>query len=384
MPSRPKNRPKSKRRIQDVTVPGLLALLLVVAVLFILDYWQKRQAGAQPLPGAVPTRSNYTPAPLHQASPTPQAGAIAVYFSDPLSGRNSGGPEEQLVAAIHGAQRSIDVAIYNLSLENVAGALIAAAGRGVTVRVVMESEAMEGPQAARLLDAGIQVEGDQREGLMHDKFTVIDGSEVWSGSMNYTGASAYDDFNNLVRLRSQRAAQDYTVEFEEMFLEGLFGPDGRPATPYPQVTVDGAPVEIYFSPDDGAAEQIIDEVRRARRSIDFMAYSFTSDEIAEAIRQRAATGVAVRGVFDESQVESNQGGEYEAFRKDGFAVRLDGSPGLMHHKVILIDGQVVITGSYNFSRNAEQSNDENVLILHSPALAAQYQAQFETVYQNGK
>jgi len=352
----------------------VLLFLLIAAVTLFIDFWQKDHAGSQP------------PSVEATIQPT-QAGApnsIAVYFSDPLSLRKTGGPEEAFVTAIESAQKSVDMAIYNISLESVVSALIAADKRGVTVRMVMESEAMDSRQAQRLQSAGIQIEGDRRESLMHNKFTVIDGSEVWTGSMNYTSTAAYDDFNNLLCLRSQRIAQNYTVEFEEMFVEGLFGQETRPATPHPQVAIDGVTIETYFSPDDGAAAQIIAEIRQAQHSIDFLAYAFTSDRIADAIIERAAAGVRVRGVFDESQVESNTGGEYERFQAGRYDIRLDGIPGLMHHKVILIDDQVVITGSYNFSGNAERTNDENVVIIHSPVLAALYQEQFQTVYQNGK
>ncbi len=63
------------------------------------------------------------------------------------------------------------------------------------------------------------------EGLMHNKFVIIDQSVVWTGSMNFTVGGAYKDNNNLVRLQSEKVAEDYTSEFEEMFIHHLFGPD---------------------------------------------------------------------------------------------------------------------------------------------------------------
>ncbi len=370
MPCQPANRCFNQNQSPRSIRLAAFIVFFIFNILLVAGCLPKKQ----PDPGEV----------TRDPTSTVAGSAIAVYFSDPLSRQITGGPEEALAAAINRAEKSVDMAIYNISVESVVSALIAAERRGVSVRMVMESEAMENRQAQRLVAAGIRIEGDQREGLMHNKFTVIDGSEVWTGSMNYTSTASYDDFNDLVRLRSQRIAQNYTAEFEEMFVDGLFGRDTRPATPYPQVTIDGTAVETYFSPDDGAAAQIIAEIRQAKRSIDFLAYAFTSDRIAEAIFERAAAGVYVRGVFDEGQVQSNTGGEYGAFKTGGYDVRLDGIPGLMHHKVILIDEQVVITGSYNFSGNAERLNDENIVIIHSPGLAAFYQERFETVYQNGK
>ena len=219
---------------------------------------------------------------------------------------------------------------------------------------------------------------------MHNKFIIIDGQEVWSGSLNLAQSAAYNDFNNLLRLRSQRLAQSYQVNFDEMFVEGLFGAAKRANTPYPNVQVGAADVKVYFSPEDGVALHVVEAIRAAHTSIDFMVYSFTNDQIAEAIKERAAAGVKVRGVFDESQRESNKGTEFDPLQAAGLDVRVDGISGLLHHKVFIIDGQVVITGSYNFSANAERNNDENLLILHSPDLAARYLAEFQIVYENGR
>ncbi|MCX6065122.1 MAG: phospholipase D-like domain-containing protein, partial [Chloroflexi bacterium] len=141
-----------------------------------------------------------------------------------------------LVAAIDAARVSVDMAAYSLSLTSVEYALIRAHDRGVQVRMVMESSNMDNyvPQAVQ--DAGIPMIGDRREGLMHDKFVIIDRAEVWMGSMNFTTSGAYNDNNNLVRIRSTKVAEDYTVEFEEMFTEDFFGPDAVAATPNPRLT----------------------------------------------------------------------------------------------------------------------------------------------------
>ena len=73
--------------------------------------------------------------------------------------------------------------------------------------------------------------------------------------------------------------------------------------------------------------------------------------------------------------------EYDPFQQAGLDVRLDGNlNGLMHHKVIIIDQKIVITGSYNFTAAAETTNDENVVIIFSPEVAAQYLQEFQRVY----
>jgi phosphatidylserine/phosphatidylglycerophosphate/cardiolipin synthase-like enzyme len=114
----------------------------------------------------------------------------------------------------------------------------------------------------------------------------------------------------------------------------------------------------------------------AQNSIHIMAYNLTFDQITEVVLERAAAGVAVYAVFDEGQA-NNQGSDVARLREAGLDVVLDGNPRKMHHKVIVVDGELVITGSYNFSLSAEERNDENVLILFSTEIAALYLAEFE-------
>ncbi len=310
-----------------------------------------------------------------------------IYFTDPAnpaSSQESGGVEEAVIASIDAARLSVDVAFYSLSLREVANALLRARDRGAQVRVVMESDNRERSVPQALMDGGIPILGDRREGLMHDKFIVIDRSEVWTGSMNFTVNGAYEDNNNLLHIRSVKVAENYETEFNEMYVDDLFGPDSLASTPNPFLTVDGTDIETYFSPDDGVAARVTELVSSAAESIYFLAYSFTSDAIAQAIRDRHDAGVSVAGVMDESQVKSNQGTEFDPFAQAGIPVRFDGNPGLMHHKVIIIDRRIVITGSYNFTASAEERNDENLLVIYSPEIAELYLAEFQRVYALAK
>lgn len=344
------------------------ALLLAVVILL--------SSSCQPN-GAAPTAiSTEIPAPG-------QSEAISIYFTDPTdpaADSYRGGIDEILVAAIDQAQAAVDLALYDLNLWSLRDALIAAHQRGVTVRMVTESDNLDEPEMQQLREAGIEVLGDRREGLMHNKFVIIDRWEVWSGSTNLTTSGVYRNDNNLVRIRSSRLAQNYTAEFDEMFLEDDFGPGSPANTPYPQLSVDGTPLEVYFSPDDNVLNHILTLVGGAQQSVYFMAYSFTSDKLAEALLARAAAGVEVRGVFEADQYSANIGTEFDHLLDGGLPVRLDGNPDHMHHKVILIDGQIVITGSYNFSANAEERNDENLLVIHSQDVAALFLVEFLRVY----
>lgn len=312
---------------------------------------------------------------------------IAIYFTDPactLASQETGGLDQVLVGAIDAARLSIDLAVYSISLRNVRDALIRAQERGVLVRIVTESDNQDSAAVQALLEADIPLLGDRREGLMHDKFMVIDRSEVWLGSMNYTYSSVYEDNNNLLRVRSEQLAASYLAEFDEMFVDDLFGPQVVPNPMDPEVDFGDARLEVLFSPDDGVSNQLEAILREAEESIDFMAFSFTSDELGEAIRSVWDRGLEVRGVMDADQIAFNIGTEYDLFKQEDMDVFLDGAPGQMHHKVIIIDGGIVVTGSYNFSRSAETRNDENVVIIYDEDIAGFFLQEFARVYRQAQ
>jgi len=305
-----------------------------------------------------------------------------LYFTDPanpFSSQGTGGVDGPLVEAIDAARLSIDVAAYSISLNSVRYALIRAHERGVNVRVVMESSNMDRSDPQALIAAGIPIIGDGRQGLMHDKFVVIDRSEVWLGSMNFTDSGTYDDNNNVIHIKSTKIAEDYSQEFKEMFEEDSFGPDVKPQTPNPSVEIDGTRVDVYFSPDDGVLNALGLLLTKAEESIYFLAFSFTSNELGAVVRQKKEAGLDVKGVMDKEQISSNAGGEFDLFRQKGVDVLIDGNDGQMHHKVFIIDEKIVAFGSYNFSRSAEENNDENFVIIYSPEIAEQFVMEFERV-----
>jgi len=314
-------------------------------------------------------------------------GWFELYFTDPespLASQKTGGVDAPLVASIDSARLTVDVAIYSLSLNSIRDALIDAHNRGVQVRMVMESENLDRSDPQKIKDAGIPILGDRREGLMHDKFVVIDNSEVWLGSMNFTDSGGYTDNNNLMRIRSVKMAENYTKEFEEMFVDDKFGPDLVAETPNPRVTIDGTPIDVYFSPDDNVQASFVDLVNNAQQSIYFMAFSFTADEIGDAVRNRARDGVVVAGVMETEQVNSNIGTEFDLFKQAALDVLRDGNDGQMHHKVMIIDESIVILGSYNFTNSAETKNDETLIVVYSKEIAAQFMAEFQRIHSQAQ
>ena len=321
------------------------------------------------------------------SAPVADTGALFVYFTDPsrLDARSyRGGPDQALATAIDGARASVDAAIHDLNLWSIRDALLDAHARGVQVRLVVESDNLATREEMQaLLDSGIELVGDADPDRMHNKFVIIDRYAVWTGSMNFTTSGAYLNRNDLLGMRSGEVAERYLAEFEEMFALGLFGEESPAGGAPPAIQLGDKRLEIYFSPEDGVLTRLVELVDQAQESVYFLAYSFTSDELAQAMVDAAGRGLDVRGVLDRGQAASNIGGEYDFLRTRGLDVRLDGEQGNLHHKLIIVDEQIVVTGSYNFSRNAEEFNDENVVVIWDAALAAQYLKQFWAVWELG-
>jgi phosphatidylserine/phosphatidylglycerophosphate/cardiolipin synthase-like enzyme len=198
--------------------------------------------------------------------------------------------------------------------------------------------------------------------------------------MNLTFGAAFQDDNNLVRIASLILAQDFTREFDEMFEEDRFGALSLKDTPRAQLTVAGVPLEVLFSPDDGVANRIMGLIDGAEASIEFAAFSLTADSIADHMLAASARGVRVRGVMETTQ-SIGLGSEYENLRSAGLDVRLDGNPFNMHHKFLIIDHSIVVTGSYNFTVSAEERNDENLVVLYSPEIAGAYDEEFTRIFK---
>jgi phosphatidylserine/phosphatidylglycerophosphate/cardiolipin synthase-like enzyme len=139
-----------------------------------------------------------------------------------------------------------------------------------------------------------------------------------------------------------------------------------------------ATAEVYFSPNGGCQDAILSQLRSARRSIDLAIYSFTVNRIALVLDSAAKRGVKVRVTMDRQQAASSK--SVAALLAKKLPVRIGAGGGYMHNKFAIIDDSVCITGSYNWSDAAELKNDENLLVLVSPALAKAYEDRFETIW----
>lgn len=128
---------------------------------------------------------------------------------------------------------------------------------------------------------------------------------------------------------------------------------------------------VYFSPNRGATTAVVDVLDSARSTVLVQAYSFTSAPIAKALVDAHARGVDVQVILDRKET----GARYSSadfLAHAGVVTLIDGAHAIAHNKVMVVDGDTVITGSFNFTTAAERQNAENLLVVRDPALAARY------------
>ena len=374
------------------TTFAVVALLVVAAGAYLF------QGGTIPVPPTPAATAPWAP----RTSPSSPAIGVAArsswyefyttnpkYPDDPADHR--GGLDARLVALMDRAQTSLDVADYDFDLADVADAMARAKQRGAAVRIVTDTDTLtntknEQVQAAfkRLKDAGIPIVDDGRQAIMHDKFTVADGEWVSTGSWNYTDGDTYRLNNWMGIFASKDLAVNYAAEFTQMFDHRKFGPGKAKQATNTSLTIGGTPVTTCFAPKGNCADLIITTINReARQSIEFMAFSFTHDGIGKAIIDKHQAGASVVGVF-ETTGSQTQYSEYGRMKQAGLDVYTDGNPYVMHHKVIILDGRTVIAGSFNFSANADDDNDENLLIVEDRDLASAFRTEFARVLEQAK
>lgn len=317
-----------------------------------------------------------------QAASTP----ITVWFTDNVDAvtatTDSTVMEQQLLSLIMSAENSIDAALYDFDRISVRDALIEARERGVTVRVITDNETYVGDLIYSELEAaGIPVRNDNRSSIMHNKFFIIDGEGVWTGSTNITDNGFTFNHNNSLYLSSVDIAAAYTIEFEEMW-GGKYGTAKKDNTTH-TFDVSGTLVELYFSPTDGAMSEIVTEVSKAETSIYFSIFFLTDDDLRNALAAAKARGVDVRGLWDQLGA-SNAYSDDEALCASGVPIKIENFGGKMHNKFMVIDakGAVprVITGSMNWTGAGGDRNDENTLIVHSTDVAMAYQSTFNDLW----
>ena len=142
-------------------------------------------------------------------------------------------------------------------------------------------------------------------------------------------------------------------------------------------------VEVYFSPGDQCTEAIVREIGKARQSVHVQAYSFTSSAIARALTDAEERGAKVVAILD----ASNRTKHYSAadfLAHEGVETYIDSQHAIAHNKIIIIDGQTILTGSFNFTKAAEDNNAENLLVIHDAHIAAKYEQNWQSHFSHSE
>lgn len=316
-------------------------------------------------------------------------GRIALFFTTPdlvypdrPERRIAPAAERALLADLAAARRTIELVSFEYNLTSLAQALAQAQARGVQVRLALDRDNLVDPRKAKwagsVEDAGVTISWQQGSSFLHSKFVIIDQRLVWMGSWNATNNDTYRNNNNLLRIHDPAIVANYSAEFERM-AAGRFGGMKSGSSPHSPVQIGRVTIETYFSPHEPVRTHIVRLLSQAQERIEVLAFAFTDDEIGAALVERHQAGVAVRVVFERRNARG-VGSEFPLLQAAGVDILHDGNCYTMHHKVIIIDQRIVITGSYNFTARAESINDENTLIIYDPILAAAYSEEFARVY----
>ena len=371
---------------------GLTGIGLIIVIIFALYNF---------LSGSGGTSSTVTPTAQLPSVPTVSGGGstgsdptsawLKIYFTNPNPPDQVGsGIDQFVVPEINNAQKTIDVTSFDLNLPSFVNALVADAQRGVQIRVVYDGKngsqtlaAAQSPTGqdfdaiAVMKGAGVQlVDGGRSSGLMHNKMIIIDGRILFMGSWNMSYNDTFRNNNNLLEITDQSLIANYQAKFDELVAGGHFGTHATVGAQKSQLTISGVQVLNYFSPVDNVMDKLVTLVNGAQHSVRFMIFTYTDKNLAAAMISRYQAGVDVAGVIE------NRGASQGALVPLACAkvpVKVDGNKYTMHHKVIVIDGSIVVTGSFNFTKSADTENDDNLLVIYDQAVAKQYLDEFDRI-----
>ncbi|MCA1904752.1 MAG: phospholipase D-like domain-containing protein [Cyanobacteria bacterium KgW148] len=269
-------------------------------------------------------------------------------------------------------------------------------------------------------------DGSKGSGLMHHKYVVADGQKVLLTSTNFTWSDAYGDYdnletrgnsNNMMIISSQAVANLFLEEFDIMWGDGPGGkPDSRfgtkkPHRPVKKVQVGDAEVWVKFSPDskskvrweDTTNGVIASKLRQAKKSVDMALFVFAEPRFGNLLEEKQKQGVEIAVLVDSSFAYREYATTLDMWGyvstqdcKSGnrrpWAKPIPGRVGIasiakgdkLHHKYGLIDDEMVITGSHNWSASANHLNDETLVVVKHPTVAAHYRREFDRLFENAR
>lgn len=279
---------------------------------------------------------------------------------------------------VNNTEKSAHCAFFDLDLEDLI-TMIAKKSHSADVKVVID----EGNYDGQIKGDGVKTAKSKQ--YMHNKFCVIDSNMVITGSMNPTERDSKFNNNNLIIINSKYIAENYEHEFNELW-NGVYASGNN--VKYDEISTNIGQIENYFCPEDctlgdWGINKIISLVNKANNSVKVAIFSFTHEELADGLLKADIKGLNVTVLVERTQ-RNGQNSQYSRLRDFGLNIRVDGNKYNLHHKFIVIDNKIVITGSPNFSFSGFNRNDENMLIIYDENLAQKFVNEFDRLFDEGE
>nr|DAU52929.1 MAG TPA: hypothetical protein [Caudoviricetes sp.] len=221
-----------------------------------------------------------------------------------------------------------------------------------------------------------------QEGIMHDKYFILDDSIVWTGSTNMSsGCLGGYNSNVMVRIKSEEVAQCYKKDFNQMYESELFSQWKAASKNNENINLkDGSKISVYFLPQDKAMEDgILPLIRNSKKYIYIMTFYLTETRLAQELINAKERGVDVRIILDANGA-SNDYSKHHILRQASIPVKVENYGGKMHMKSIIVDDEAFVVGSMNLTGTAQTKNNENTNIIWNSNATEVYKKHFLKIY----
>jgi len=286
---------------------------------------------------------------------------------------------EKIISQINDSKKTIHICVFEINHEKIIESLIKAKKRGIDVKMVIDDREKNSKEVNLLRTNKIPIVFDNKRSYMHNKIYIFDQETVITGSLNLTYNDINNNRNNIVVIKDNKLADRYEEEFREMFDNKIFGKGEKSKNYY--FKVDETDINVFFSPEDNVDRIIIDTIGKAKKSLKIAAFALTHKKIIEKIRE-ISKKASVEIILDKSQSRNKDSIYQENDLKK--LIKIYNGKGKMHNKFIIIDDKKVITGSFNFSKNATEKNDENILIITDNNIAKLYEEEFKRIERDSE
>lgn len=267
--------------------------------------------------------------------------------------------------AINSAKQSILLIAYSITDQSIINAVNKKAREGLAVTLITDFNTSK--NLKERLNPAVKIHYKQGPGLMHLKLMVIDTHQVWVGSANITGDSFKRNGNLVVGINSPLLAKAIDQQ-----AANLLDPRVKPPT-HTIVQLPQQRIELWFFPaaESAGFHRLLNLLYQAKKIIRIAMYAWTHPRITEAVIDAYERGVDVEIVLDRSQTE-DPSSAFPTLLDAGINVKLSTSEDLLHYKMALIDDNILISGSANWTRSAFNKNDDCFLVI-DPLLPEQIQ-----------